>query len=257
MSLYSQVTKLVTRGRAVSLATLVGKQPEGGPPEIGAKMLIPGDGSAPTGSIHSDIDGLLRDDAANLLQEERSRIITYATSSHSYDVFIESFPLPPHLVIVGAVHIAVPLARLARMLAFRVTVVDPRRMFATEARFPDADQIIVDWPEDAFPGLDVGPGTSVAVLTHDPKIDVPALMLALTSGALYVGALGSRNTISERKTALADLGATPEQLARIHGPIGLDIGARTPSEIALAVMAEVVAVRRALPDRNISKIPQD
>ncbi len=257
MSLYSQVTELVTRGRAVSLATLVGKQPEGGPPEIGAKVLIPGDGSAPTGSIHPDIDALLRDDAASLLQEERSRIITYAAESGSYDIFIESFPLPPHLIIVGAVHIAVPLARLARMLAFRVTVVDPRGMFATEARFPDADEIIVDWPEDAFPCIDIGPGTSVAVLTHDPKIDVPALMLALKAGARYVGALGSRNTISERKTALAELGATPEQLVRIHGPIGLDIGARTPSEIALAVMAEVVAVRRASSGRNIPKITQD
>jgi xanthine dehydrogenase accessory factor len=211
---------------------------------IGARLLVPADGSAPLGSIHSDVDGQLIADAAAMLRDERSAIVEYDTLAGTLEVFIESFPPPQRLVIVGAVHVAVPLARMGKMLGYHVTVVDPRDVFATRERFPDADDIIVEWPEDALPGLQLDRSTSVAVLTHDPKIDVPALAVALGTEARYVGALGSRTTFAQRKADLADLGITEQQMARFHAPIGLKIGARTPTEIALAVMSEVVAARR-------------
>ena len=133
------------------------------------------------------------------------------------------------------------------MLGYRVTVIDPREVFATRARFPEADSLLVEWPEDALPKLDVNASTSIATLTHDPKLDLPALRLAINSPARYVGALGSRKTHSERREELARMGATEEQLDRIHAPVGLRIGARTPTEIALAIMAEIVAARRIPP----------
>lgn len=233
----------------MALATLVRVVGTAGPDDanslnVGATLLIPGDGSEASGSIHPDVDAHLMADAQEMLAHEQSALVTYQLPSVTLEVFIESFLPPEQLVIVGAVHVAVPLAQFAKMLGYKVIVVDPREVFATNARFPEADVILVDWPEDAFPKLELSKGTSIAVLTHDPKIDVPALLLALNSEARYIGALGSRATIAHRKTELAALGATEEQLQRIHGPIGLNIGARTPAEIALAVMAEIVAVRR-------------
>jgi xanthine dehydrogenase accessory factor len=235
---------MVREGRAASLATVVGARSDAGAHLVGTKMLVPADGSAPVGSIQADIDASLVEDAASMLREERSAIVERETPLGLLEIFVESFPPPQRLVIVGAVHVAVPLARLGKMLGYHVTVVDPRDVFATRERFPEADEIIVEWPEDALPGLRLDRSSSVAVLTHDPKIDVPALKVALDSEARYIGALGSRTTFAQRKADLAVLGATEEQLARIHAPIGLKIGARTPAEIALAVMGEIVARRR-------------
>ncbi len=241
---YSLLGEFVRQGRAVSLATLIKADPSSDSTKVGAKLLIPGDNSPSVGSIHPDLDALLVTAAKEMLAQERSGIVTHATSAAAIEVFIETFPPPQQLIIVGAVHVAVPLSKMAKMLGYKVVVVDPREVFATQARFPEADDLIVEWPEDAFPRLEINSSTAVAVLTHDPKIDVPALKLALDSDARYVGALGSRTTIGQRKTELATLGATEEQLNRIHAPIGLKIGSRTPAEIALAVIAEIVAVRR-------------
>ncbi len=240
---YSLLGEFVRQGRAVSLATLIKADPSSDSPKIGAKLLIPGDDS-PVGSIHPDLDALLVAAAKEMLAQERSGIVTHATSAGTLEVFIETFPPPQQLIIVGAVHVAVPLSKMAKMLGYKVVVVDPREVFATQARFPEADDLVVEWPEDAFPRLEINSSAAIAVLTHDPKIDVPALKLALDSEARYVGALGSRATIGQRKAELATLGATEEQLNRIHAPIGLKLGSRTPAEIALAVMAEIVAVRR-------------
>jgi xanthine dehydrogenase accessory factor len=241
--IYSQLSEMVRIGRAVSLAILIRVQPEGGSLLTGAKMLVAGDGPT-VGTIHPDVDASIITDAAGMMREERSGIVTYERAAVTLDVFIESFPPPQKLVIVGAVHVAVPLSRLAKMLGYHVTVVDPREIFATRARFPDADDLLVAWPDEAFPDLPLDASTSVATLTHDPKIDVPALMLALNSQARYVGALGSRTTFAQRKAELVALGATEEQVARVHAPIGLKIGSRTPAEIALSIMAEIVAARR-------------
>ena len=233
---------MVRQGRAASLATVV--KSEAAEVPVGTKLLQPGDGSARAGSIHPKLDVALEADASRLLADEHSETIAYETPGGTVEVFIQSFPPPQQVVIVGAVHVAIPLARIARMLGYGVTVTDPRAVFATPGRFPEADRLIVEWPEDAFKQIELNTSTSVVVLTHDPKLDLPATLAALQSPARYVGAIGSRTTTEQRKIDLADMGATEEQLARLHSPIGLKIGSRTPAEIALSIMAEIVATRR-------------
>jgi len=159
------------------------------------------------------------------------------------DVFIEIFTPPPTLVIVGAVHVAVPLVTLAQALGFRVRVVDARRAFATRERFPTADELTVAWPQDALRVEDLGPQHYVVILSHDPKFDLPALQIALRSRAAYIGLIGSRTTQARRRAALQEAGFDEVDLGRIHGPVGLDLGGREPAEIALAILAEIVAVR--------------
>jgi xanthine dehydrogenase accessory factor len=162
-------------------------------------------------------------------------------------VFYAVYPVPPLLVIVGAGHISIPLTKLAKVLGYRVTVVDAREAFATRERFPDADEVLVEWPDEALESLNISASTAVAVLTHDDKFDVPALREALRSPAGYVGAIGSRGTREQRDARLLTAGVTREEIARIHGPIGLPIGAKTPEEIALAILTEIVATRHGAP----------
>ncbi len=159
------------------------------------------------------------------------------------DLLEEPFARPAHMVIVGAIHIAIPLHRLARVMGYRVTVVDARAQFATAERFPEADELLVAWPDDALAGMTIDRSTAVVVLTHDPKFDMPALRAVLPTAAGYVGAIGSRKTNANRFDALRQEGFTEEQLARVHGPIGLDLGGRGAEETALGIMAEVTAVR--------------
>ena len=169
------------------------------------------------------------------------------------DVFLEVFAPPPMLVIVGAVHIAMPLVTLAQTLDFRVRVVDARSTFATRERFPTVDELIVAWPQDALKAEELGPQHYVVILSHDPKFDLPALQIALRSQAAYVGLIGSRITQAKRKAALREAGFGEAELARIHGPVGLDLGGREPAEIALAILAEVVAVRHGRSGRMLSR----
>jgi xanthine dehydrogenase accessory factor len=159
------------------------------------------------------------------------------------DVFLEVLTPLPTLVIVGAVHIAQPLVRLAQTVGFRARVVDARRAFATRERFPTADELIAAWPQDALKADELGPHHYVVILSHDSKFDVPALQIALRSQASYVGLIGSRSTQAKREAALREAGFSEADLARIHGPVGLDLGGREPAEIALAILAEIVAVR--------------
>jgi xanthine dehydrogenase accessory factor len=159
------------------------------------------------------------------------------------DVFLEVFTRPPTLTIVGAVHIAVPLVTMAQALGFHVRIVDARRAFATRDRFPDADELIVAWPQDALDPRHLRHQDALVVLTHDPKFDVPALETALRSPVSYIGLLGSTSTQEERQSALTERGFSEPELARIHGPVGLDLGGRQPAEIALAILAEIVAVQ--------------
>ena len=167
--------------------------------------------------------------------------------------FVEPFSMPPHLVIVGAIHIAIPLHRLARVLGYRVTVIDARAKFATRERFGDADQLIVAWPDEGLNGIPVDRSTAIVVLTHDPKFDMPALRSALATPAGYIGAIGSRKTNQNRFDALKDDGFAAGDIARIHGPIGLDLGGRDAETTALGIMSEIVATRfggTALPMRE-------
>jgi xanthine dehydrogenase accessory factor len=145
--------------------------------------------------------------------------------------------------VVGGVHIATALVTLARALGYRTVVVDPRTAFANRERFPHADRLVAAWPGEALAEVGLHRSTAVAVLTHDPKLDDPALTIALRSAAFYVGALGSARTQAKRRTRLREAGLTDEQLDRLRAPIGLDLGGRSPEEIALAVLAEVVAAR--------------
>ena len=157
--------------------------------------------------------------------------------------FVEPFPRTPHMIIVGAIHIAIPLHRLAKLMGYRVTVIDARPKFATEERFPEADEVIVSWPDEAIGKIELDRSSYVVILTHDPKFDLPALRSVLGREVGYLGAIGSRKTNANRLEKLRDEGFTEEALSAVHGPIGLDLGGRGAEDTALAIMAEVTAVR--------------
>ncbi len=163
--------------------------------------------------------------------------------NESTEVFLDVLLPPPTLIAVGGVHITIALMSLAKTLGYRTVVVDPRSAFGSLERFPHVDQLIQLWPQEAFLQVPITRSTAIAMLTHDPKLDDPALKIALPSNAFYVGALGSKTTQSKRRQRLLEDGLTEEQLNRLHGPIGLEIGAGTPEEIAMSIMAEIVAAR--------------
>ncbi len=159
------------------------------------------------------------------------------------EVFFEAFLPAPLLIIIGGVHVAIPLTRFAKELGFAVVVADPRAKFANRERFPEADEVFQEWPDEALAHLTVDESTYIVLLTHDPKIDEPTLAAALKTPAAYVGAIGSRQTHAGRRERMAGWGVTADDLQRVYGPIGLDLGGRSPQETALAIIAEVVAVK--------------
>lgn len=220
---------------AAALVTVI-RGPEGMP---GRDMLVREDGRR-TGSIGGEWDGRALMLAKEALSTGTSRRVSL---NESIEVFAEAILPPPTLIAVGGVHIAVALAALAKTLGYRTVIVDPRRLWGNAERFPSVDQLIQAWPEAAFKQIRLTRSTAVAMLTHDPKLDDPALKIALTGPAFYVGALGSRTTHEKRRARLLEAGLSENELARLHAPIGLDIGAGTPEEIALAIMAEVVSAR--------------
>lgn len=207
---------------------------------LGREMLIREDGSV-TGSI-----GNLRQKKVLELADEifSSRKSQRAIIDEETELFLEFISPPPTLIVVGGVHIATALVSLAKTLDYRTLLVDPRKAWGNEERFPNLDQLIQAWPEDAFEQIKITPTTAIVMLTHDPKIDDPALKIALTSPAFYVGALGSKTTNAKRRERLLNEGISEAQFTRLHAPIGLDIGAETPEEIALAIMTEVVETFR-------------
>ncbi len=183
--------------------------------------------------IHRDRSGLLDPDDAEKA-EEAARL------------FVQVHNPPLRLIAIGAVHIAQFLAPIAQLVGYAVTIIDPRPAFATPERFPGM-ALATDWPDEALTALSIDARTAVVTLTHDPKLDDPALLVALRSPAFYVGALGSRRTHAKRLDRLRVEGFTETETARIHAPVGLDINAATPAEIALSIMAEVVATRHCVP----------
>jgi xanthine dehydrogenase accessory factor len=173
----------------------------------------------------------------------------------SLEFFLEPIVPSPTLITVGAVHIAAVLVSLAKRLGYRTIVIDPRKAWGNAQRFPDVDQLIQAWPDEAFQQVRVTHSSAIAMLTHDPKLDDPALKIALAGPAFYVGALGSTSTHARRRSRLQEAGMTEQQLRRLHAPIGLDIGAESPDEIALAIMGQIVQARRR-PAANTASGPK-
>ena len=260
-TLYEVLRDLLRAEAPVALATVVElaeDEPEpdeafggtgGDPPTLGAKLLVR-PGQPPAGTLgNADLDRVVERDVLAALQAGLSSTRHYGRRGQArqrqVSVFIESFAPPPRMIIFGAVDFTAALARVAKVLGYRVTVCDARPVFATPARFPMADEVVVDWPNRylAEAGPDLGPRDAVCVLTHDPKFDVPAIVSALATDVGYLGAMGSRRTHHERSIRLREAGVTDSQLERILAPIGLDIGARTPEETAVSICAEIIALR--------------
>ena len=189
-------------------------------------------------------DGVLAGDAALISAARRAMDVgrSETVDIGGQKIFLNVYVPPARLIIVGAVHIAQSLAPLAAMLDFDVTVVDPRGAWATGSRFPGV-KVVQEWADEAFEKMGLDASTAVVTLTHDPKLDDPALEAALKSDVFYVGALGSRRTHAKRKERLSEAGITDEQFARIHGPIGLNIGAKSPAEIAVSILGQIIEVR--------------
>jgi len=199
-------------------------------------------GAAP-GAPTPELDAMISAHRSESPETYACRTAELPTQDGPVSVFLEAFPLPPRLVIVGAVHLAEVLVRMAGPLGYRTIVTDGRAALLTRDRFPGADELILGWPQETLPQLGLDAGTAVCILTHDPKFDEPALRLALRSEAGYLGAIGSRKTQAARRMRLREEGFSEQEIARLHGPIGLDLGGRTPAEVALAILAEVTAVR--------------
>lgn len=206
---------------------------------LGCELLLREFGQV-TGSISQELDEQVIALATETLEQGESRRVML---QEDVEVFLDVLLPPPTLIAVGGVHITIALMSLAKTLGYRTVVIDPRSAFGNEERFPHVDRLIPLWPDEAFQQIPITRSTAIAMLTHDPKLDDPALKVALPSQAFYVGALGSKTTQAKRRQRLLEDGLTEEQLDRLHGPIGLDIGAGTPEEIAMAIMAEIVAAR--------------
>lgn len=207
---------------------------------LGREMLVRGDGSL-TGSIGNHRDKKTVELAREVFMHGNSR---RAMLDEETELFLEYIAPPPTLIVVGGVHITVALVSMAKTLGFRTVLVDPRSVWGSEERFPNVDQVIQSWPQEAFTQVPVTRSTAIVMLTHDPKLDDPALKIALDSPAFYIGALGSKTTNARRHERLLAEGVSETRLSRLHAPIGLDIGAETPEEIALAILSEVVEAYR-------------
>lgn len=232
-----EFTQAIADGRLIAMATLLNGE------SIGAKLLIRGDGSSMGTMGNAELDAAILEKAADVLQKQKSERFDLPAAGEMVDVFIEVHAPPPRLIVVGAVHVSIHLVTMAKTLGFYTIVVDARSAFATPERFPHVDRLITQWPADALTELGIDESSMIVVLTHDEKLDNPALEVAIQSPAIYIGALGSKKTHAKRVDALKALGATDDQIARIHAPIGLNLGGRKPEEIAVSIIAEIVAVR--------------
>ncbi len=258
MSLFSLLKEYLQQDQSVVLAVVVR-----GPAELlGVKTLIPADGEPVGPLLETPLRQTVLQEAQQLMIERTSATRHYPYPSPSpplqggreeeVEVFFDVYRSAPRLVIVGGVHIASDLIHFAKPLGFSTYVVDPRTAFASPERFPHADHLVQQWPDEALPEIGLTRETSVVVVTHDPKLDDPALLVALPSPAAYVGALGSPKTHAQRVKRLLESGLSQAQIDRLHAPIGLDLGGRTPAEIALSIMAEIVAVRNGMAGSKVA-----
>jgi xanthine dehydrogenase accessory factor len=247
--LLADLESAISAGEPVALATVI----RGAAP-AGAKLLVRPDGSA-TGTLgNPDLDRVVGRDAAGELAAGTTAVRRFGPRGEArqdeVEVFVESFVPPPRMVVFGAVDFTAALVRVAKVLGYHVTVCDARPVFATKARFPLADEVVVDWPDRFLGALGptLTPRDAVCVLTHDHKFDVPAILAALATDVGYLGAMGSRRTHTERVERLREAGVDDAGLDRLRAPIGLDLGARTPEETAVAICAEIIAARTGRTD---------
>lgn len=232
--------------RAAVVATII----RGDASVLGKKLMLAESGAAFGDDLDSQIGGLVSFVLPLMKDALRSGVsarhtLQPATGQAELEIFIEAMLPLPQLICVGGGHIAIALTQIAKVVGYRTVVIDPRSAFASPARFSHIDQLVAQWPQDVLTDDLLSRNTAVAVLTHDPKIDDKALVSVLQSDAFYIGALGSKKTHAQRLIRLKDAGFADAQLARIHAPIGLNISAQTPEEIALAVMAQIVAAWHA------------
>jgi xanthine dehydrogenase accessory factor len=250
---YALVRECLLADRPVALATVVERSPREHSddvlPRLGAKLVVRPD-AAPVGSMgESELERIVERDALGALNAGRSVARHYGTRGEAgrsdVTVFIEVFAPPRRMLIFGAIDFTAALVRVAKVLGYHVTVCDARAVFATAERFPEADEVVVDWPHRylAKEAESLGPADAICVLTHDHKFDVPALIAALDTNVGYIGAMGSRATHEGRVERLRSEGIDPERIREIMSPIGIDIGARTPEETAVAICAEIIARR--------------
>jgi xanthine dehydrogenase accessory factor len=208
-------------------------------PMLGTKVVLAADGTVIAGSLPSDVSADLVEDALALMAREQHRALDYGEHS----AFTESLAPPQDLLIFGAVHIGQALATFGFQMGYRVTVVDSRSAFATEERFPHAHRVLAGWPSDLMDELSFDRRTWIVVLSHDQRHEDPVLEAALRSPVRYIGAMGSRRTHGLRMERLEAKGFTGDDIKRIHSPIGLDIGAESPQEVAVSILAEMTLVR--------------
>ncbi len=271
-----EISAAVKAGEPVAVATVIA-----GPGQVGARRVIwaadddaeadaAAAGGAPVGASATDdspagrpsegarsasgtlgngdrLDQAVDDDARGMLAQGLTGVRRYGPEGErrreELSVFVQSFAPPPRMLVFGAIDFAAAVARAGKFLGYRVTVCDARPVFATSARFPEADEVVIDWPHRYLAGVSTDARTVICVLTHDPKFDVPLLEVALRAPAAYIGAMGSRRTHDDRLARLREVGMTEGELARLRSPIGLDLGARTPEETAVAIAAELIQLR--------------
>ncbi len=235
----------VAAGRPVAIATVVSA--DGSVlVEPGATLVVRPD--SVQGTLGTEgLDVAVVDDARGFLEQGLTATRRYGSRGErrvdDVLVFVESFAPPPRMIVFGAIDFAAAVARTGSLLGYHVTVCDARALFATPTRFPEADEVVVEWPHRYLSRTTVDRRTVVCVLTHDPKFDVPLLEVALRTPAAYIGAMGSRRTHADRLARLRERGLADHELARLHSPIGLDLGARTPEETAVSIAAEIIALR--------------
>jgi xanthine dehydrogenase accessory factor len=250
VSIYGDLASRIRAHEPVALATVI----DG--PNITAKLLVHADGTADGTLGHPELDRVVQRDALAELEAGRSGVRHYGPEGQTTPedlvdtpivrVFVESWAPPPQMWIFGAVDFTAALAKVAKVLGYRVTVCDAREIFATRRRFPMADEVRVTWPGPMFTerGAQLTARDAVCILTHDPKFDVPAVQSALATTVGYIGVMGSRTTHAKRMERLAEVGiTTAADLERLMSPIGIDIGARTPEETAISICAEIIARR--------------
>lgn len=239
-ALLEELERRLARHQTVGLVTVL-EGPEGA---AGEQALLDDSGVVVAGGFTEPaLEAAVAASAVSYLRALRTGRESIALDDKSYDLFFDVHPAPPQIIVIGAVHVAIHLVAFGKRLGFRTVVIDPRSAFATEERFAEADQLRIEWPAEALAELRITDNTYFALLAHDLKIDLPAIEIALASPARYIGALGSKKTHAKRIAALEEAGHSAEQIARISNPIGLDLGGRRAEEIALSIIAEMVAAR--------------